>query len=78
IGGPAASFANASSDFRFAFAVSAFADVLRKGQDAEHWSLEQIRDLAKAAAGDDADRKELVALIDRAISLRSHDRSAAR
>jgi Ca-activated chloride channel family protein len=78
VGGPAVSFANAPADFRFAFAVAAFADVLRNSQDAEHWSLPQIRDLAKAAAGDDADRRELVGLIDRAISLRSHDRSAAR
>jgi Ca-activated chloride channel family protein len=70
IGGVAESFANASSDLRFAFAVAAFADVLRNGQDAEHWSLKQIRQLAHAAAGDDADRKELVSLIDRAIQLR--------
>jgi len=71
IGGAAAAFASASPDFRFAFAVAAFADVLRNGQDAEHWSLAQIRDLAKAAAGDDADRKELVGLIDQAIRLRA-------
>ena len=31
VGGPAASFAKASADFRFAFAVAAFADVLRGG-----------------------------------------------
>jgi Ca-activated chloride channel family protein len=78
IGGPAASFANAPADFRFAFAVAAFADVLRNSQDAEHWDLAKIRDYARAAAGDDADRRELVGLIERAISLRSHDRSAAR
>jgi Ca-activated chloride channel family protein len=77
-GGAAASFANAPVDLRFAFAVAAFADVLRNGQDAEHWSLAQIRDLAKAAAGDDADRKELVGLIDRAIRLRTPERHAAR
>jgi Ca-activated chloride channel family protein len=78
VGGPAASFDNAPVDFRFAFAVAAFADVLRNGQDAEHWDLAKIRDYARAAAGDDADRRELVGLIDRAISLRSHDRRAAR
>jgi Ca-activated chloride channel family protein len=77
-GGAAASFANAPADLRFAFAVAAFADVLRNGQDAEHWSLAQIRDLAKAAAGDDADRKQLVGLIDRAIRLRAPERHAAR
>jgi Ca-activated chloride channel family protein len=78
IGGAAASFANAPVDFRFAFAVAAFADVLRHGQDAEHWSLAQIRDYARAAAGDDADRRELVGLIERAMSLQSRLRSAAR
>jgi len=70
-GGAMASFANAPVDFRFAFAVAAFADVLRHGQDAEHWSLAQIRDLAKASAGDDADRKELVGLIEKATTLKS-------
>lgn len=69
VGGPATSFANASADFRFAFAVAAFADYLRGAEDAEHWSLVQIRDFAKAATGERADRKELVTLIDRAIAL---------
>lgn len=78
IGGAAASFANAPVDRRFAFAVAAFADVLRDGQDAEHGSLSQIREIANAAAGDGADRKELVGLIDRAIRLRTPDRHARR
>jgi Ca-activated chloride channel homolog len=69
VGGPAASFASAPADFRFAFAVAAFADHLRGGEDAEHWSLVQIRDVAKAAAGDREDRHELVTLIDKAIAL---------
>jgi hypothetical protein len=69
-GGPAASFANAPVDLRFAFAVAAFADVLRTGQDAEHWSLAQIRDLARSSAGDVADRKGLVGLIEKAITLK--------
>jgi len=76
LAGSAASFANAPADLRFAFAVAAFADVLRNGQDAEHWSLKDIRDLARAAAGDDGDRKELVALIERAMTLKT--RAAAR
>jgi Ca-activated chloride channel family protein len=71
VSGAAVAFANAPVDLRFAFAVAAFADVLRGGQDAEHWSLAQIRDLARAAAGDDADRKELVGLIEKAITLKS-------
>jgi Ca-activated chloride channel family protein len=78
VGGPAASFANAAVDLRFAFAVAAFADVLRNGQDAEHWSLAQIRDLARAAAGDDLDRREFVGMIERAIELRAPDRHASR
>ncbi|HET7501695.1 MAG TPA: VWA domain-containing protein [Kofleriaceae bacterium] len=78
IGGPAATFAAAPADLRFAFAVAAFADVLRNGQDAEHWSLAQIRDLARAAAGNDPDRKELVGLIERASALRGGQRHASR
>jgi len=69
VGGPAGSFASAPADLRFAFAVAAFADILRGGEDAEHWSLAQIRDLAKAAAGDREDRTELVGLIERAMTL---------
>jgi Ca-activated chloride channel family protein len=69
VGGPAASFENSGADFRFAFAVAAFADILRGGQDAEHWGLPQIRALAASAAGDDKDRQELVGLNDRAIQI---------
>ena len=70
VGGVAASFANAPADLRFAFAVAAFADVLRGNPDADHWSLKDIRDLARAASGDDPDRKELVGLIEKAIVLK--------
>ena len=69
VGGPAASFENAPGDLRFAFATAAFADVLRGGQDAEHWSVAQIRDIARNAAGDDAERGELVGLIEKAMAL---------
>jgi Ca-activated chloride channel family protein len=72
-----ASFDAASADFRFAFAVAAFAEVLRGSEDAEHWSLKEVRAIAAAAAGDDADRKELVDLIDRAIALKAGDRTAS-
>jgi Ca-activated chloride channel family protein len=75
IGGPAASFANASQDFRFAFAVAAFADVLRGGQDAEHWSLASIRTIAAKAAGNVEERKQLVGLIDRAIEIKGRTAS---
>ncbi|MBV8758211.1 MAG: von Willebrand factor type A domain-containing protein [Deltaproteobacteria bacterium] len=76
VGGPAPSFASATADFRFAFAVAAFADVLRGGQDAEHWSLAAIREMASNAAGSDKDRVELVGLIDKAIAI--HGRTAQR
>ena len=67
---PAASMADASPDLRFAFAVAAFADVLRGGTDAQGWSLDGIRALAEAAAGSDQDRHELVGLIDRTRQLK--------
>lgn len=69
VGGPAGAFGDASADFRFAFATAAFADVLRGGQDAEHWSLAQIRDLARAAAGASSERAELVTLIEKAMTV---------
>jgi Ca-activated chloride channel family protein len=75
VGGPAVSFANSSADFRFAFAAAAFADILRGGQDAEHWSLANIRDVAKLAAGDSEERKELVSLIDQAIVIKNRQAS---
>jgi Ca-activated chloride channel family protein len=66
----ASSFESASADLRFAFATAAFADVLRGAEDAEHWDLAQISKMAAATAGNDADRKELVGLIDRARALK--------
>jgi Ca-activated chloride channel family protein len=69
VGGPAPTFALASPDLQFAFAVAAFADVLRGGQDTEHWSLATIHDLANTAAGTDPDRRELVGLIEKAMQL---------
>jgi Ca-activated chloride channel family protein len=74
----AAQFEKASPDLRFAFATAAFADVLRGAEDAEHWDLAEISKIAAAAAGDDADRKELVGLIDHARSLKSGSASIAR
>src|SRR5262249_55983181 len=62
-------FGGAPADLRFAFAVAAFADVLRGGEDARTWKLGDVRAIAQAAAGTDADRAELVSLVDRAIAL---------
>jgi Ca-activated chloride channel family protein len=64
---PAPSLAQASPDLRFAFSVAAFADLLRGGSEG---SLDAIREHAAAASGTDKDRTELLALIDRARSLR--------
>lgn len=63
----AARFDDADADFRFAVAIAAFADVLRGGEDAAGWSLRQVRAVAAAATGDDADRAEAVELMDRAL-----------
>ncbi len=70
------SFASAPTDLRFAFAVAGFADVLRGAEDAEHWDLAQLQTIAAQAAGDDADRKELVALIGQARALRGGTKTA--
>ena len=72
----AASFDAASRDLRFAFAVAAFADVLRGAKDAERWDLAAIQTIAQAAAGTDADRAELVELIGRARTLQDGAKAA--
>jgi Ca-activated chloride channel family protein len=71
LGTPAASFDAAPADLRFAFAVAAFADVLRGGDEANGWSLAKIAEEAKSAAGADKDRLEFVSLIEKARTLRS-------
>jgi Ca-activated chloride channel family protein len=75
---PAATFASAAPDLRFAFAVAAFADVLRGQDDARAWTLAAIADVARATAGDDADRQELVALVGKAAALRGTPATVAR
>ena len=72
---PAASLSAAPTDLRFAFAVAAFADVLRGGAE---WSLDDIRAHAAAAAGNDKDRTELLALIDKARALRGQTNHIAK
>ncbi len=71
---PAADFAQASPDLQFAFAVAAFADVMRGGA---RWSLEDIRAIADRNASNH-DRRELVGLIDRAMKLRGTAATVAR
>jgi Ca-activated chloride channel family protein len=75
---PARSFEAAAPDLRFAFAVSAFADLLRGQDDARLWSLDAIEQVARATAGDDPDRNEFVSLIDKARRLRGSAATVAR
>ncbi len=77
-GVPAASFEAAASDLRFAFAVSAFADVLRGADEAKGWSLDKIAAVARGASEDNVERNELVSLIERARSLRGTTSTVAR
>lgn len=62
--------AQASSDFRFAVAVAATADVLRSSPSAEGWSLATTEKLAEGATEGDADRKEFVRLVTQARALK--------
>lgn len=75
---PAASFDAATGDLRFAYTVAAFADVLRGAEDAQKWSLDQIAATARATAGGDRDRLELVSLIEKAAKLRGTPLTVAR
>jgi Ca-activated chloride channel family protein len=77
-GPPAPSFDAATPDLQFAFAVSAFADLLRGQDDAKRWSLDAIEQVARATAGDDPDRSELVSLIAKARQLRGSAAVVAR
>ena len=78
MGAPAPSFEAASQDLRFAYAVAAFADVLRGAEDAQRWSLDTIAQTARATAGQGQDRLELVALIEKAARLRGTPLAVAR
>jgi len=75
---PAPSFEAASPDLRFAFAVTAFADVLRGADEAKGWSLDRIAQVAREAEGQDPDRAELIGLIEKARSLRGNPSTIAR
>jgi Ca-activated chloride channel homolog len=59
----------ASSDFRFALAVGATADILRAAPAAEGWSLTTTQKLAEGAVNGDADRAEFVRLVGQARAL---------
>ena len=75
--GPAATFESAPADLRFATAAAGFADALRGGEDAQRWSLATMAEVARATAGADPDRRELVELIERARALRGEPKATA-
>jgi Ca-activated chloride channel family protein len=75
---PAASFESATDDFRFAFAVASFADMLRGAEDAQGWSLDHAIAVARSTARGDKDRLELVELMMKARSLRGSKTTVAR
>lgn len=58
------SFAAASDDFRFAAAVMATAEILRKSKHAANWNLADIVEIVRATTGSHADRIEFLALLD--------------
>jgi Ca-activated chloride channel family protein len=59
-------FANASSDFRFATAVMASAELFRRSTHARSWKLADVLAIARASAGESAERKEFVSLLEQA------------
>ncbi|MEZ4311453.1 MAG: VWA domain-containing protein [Polyangiaceae bacterium] len=64
-----ASFAEASQSFRFATAVTGFAEILRQSPHAKEYSLADVAAVARAAAGDARDQQELVELVNKAAGL---------
>jgi len=59
----------ASTDFRFALAVAATADVLRGSQSAQGWNLATVQKLAEGSTDGNTDREEFVKLVTRARGL---------
>jgi Ca-activated chloride channel family protein len=59
----------ASTDFRFALAVGASADILRQGPAAQGWSLVTARKLAEGSTEGQPERTEFVKLITQAQAL---------
>jgi len=65
VGRARGSFESASADFRFAAAVMAAGEILRRSPDAAGWDLDQVRAVSRAAAGDSPERAEFVSLLAR-------------
>jgi len=66
----ARSFDSASKDFRFATAVMAMAEILRKSPHAKSWELDKVAQIAKAASDGSAERLELMKLIEKTKPLK--------
>lgn len=64
-----ATFDQAPQTFRFATAVTGFAEVLRQSPAAKEYTLDDVSKVAIAAAGDQRDQQELVTLVKKAASL---------
>jgi Ca-activated chloride channel family protein len=59
-----AAFEAASTDFRFASAVTGFAEILRHSEHARDWRMDDVRRVARGATPEgDAQREEFVALL---------------
>jgi Ca-activated chloride channel family protein len=73
----ATSLAQMPADFRFAAAVASFGMLLRKSPHAGNATFQSVLDLAEPAAGDDAKRREFVALIRKATAAGSPPAASA-
>jgi Ca-activated chloride channel homolog len=58
-------FDGAANDLRFATAVMGAAELLRQSPHARSWNLDAILEIARSAAGDEADRREFVSLLEK-------------
>jgi Ca-activated chloride channel family protein len=66
----ASSFEQASQDFRFASAVMAAAEKLRRSPHAQGWDFDQVLRIARASApAESAERQEFAQLLERARPL---------
>jgi Ca-activated chloride channel family protein len=65
----AGSFDGAPQDFRFAAAVTGFAEVLRQSPHTKGFGLGDVERLARAAAADRADQREFIDIVRRAHAL---------
>lgn len=65
----AASFEAAPADVRFASAVAAFAEILRRSPHAKDWKLGDVERIARTAAANRGDQQELISIVRRADAL---------